>query len=337
MKKIILIPSYEPDEKLINLVKKIDKDEFDVIVVNDGSGDGYYNIFNDVKKYAHLIQYDINKGKGYALKTGFKYIKEKYYKDYIVVTMDSDGQHTIKDARNLALYSEKHLDTLVLGMRKRDLNVPIRSRIGNGITRFVYSVSTGISVYDTQTGLRSFSDSLMDLFLSIDGDRFEYEMNVLFLCAKRHIPIKEIQIETIYIKNNRGSHFNTLKDSYRIYKDIIKFSFASIISFIIDYCLFLLLFFVTKRIVLSNVVARIVSACLNFYLNRKYVFQSDKNIVFSVLSYGSLAIFILLCNTYLLKLLIVNVHLYEWFSKIIVEFVMFFVSWFVQRFVIFKK
>lgn len=337
MKKVILIPAYEPDEKLINLVKKIDRDEFDIIVVDDGSGEEYFDIFNGIKKYVHLIQYDINKGKGYALKTGFKYVKEKYHNNYIVITMDSDGQHTIQDARNLALYSQEHLDTLVLGMRRRNESVPIRSRIGNGITRFVYSISTGISVYDTQTGLRVFSDKLMDLFLSIDGDRFEYEMNVLFLCAKMHIPIKEIKIETIYIKNNKGSHFNTLKDSYRIYKDIIKFSFASIISFIIDYCLFLLLLFITKKIILSNVIARIISASINFYLNRKYVFHSNKNLVSSILSYIILAIFILVCNSYILQFMIDKIHLYVWFSKIIVEFIMFFVSWFIQKYFIFKK
>ena len=137
--KIILIPSYEPDEKLINLVKKI---KYDTIVVNDGSDRSYDKIFDEVRKYAKVISYDINRGKGYALKTGFKYIKEKYKDNYIVVTMDSDGQHSINDIDKLCKYVESHKDTLVLGKRLRGVNTPLRSYLGNSITRFVYKLIT---------------------------------------------------------------------------------------------------------------------------------------------------------------------------------------------------
>lgn len=221
-KNIILIPAYEPNNKLIHLVEELSKEDLDIIIVDDGSGSNYKEIFNSCKKYSKIISYENNEGKGHALKTGLKYIKENYKKSYIIATMDSDGQHTIKDAKKLIKECSKNKDALYLGKRIRSKKTPLRSRIGNGITRFVYKITTGLDIYDTQTGLRAFSDNLIDYMLEIEGDRFEYEMNVLLKCAKDKIKMKEIQIETIYIDNNSNSHFNGIKDSYKIYKDIIK-------------------------------------------------------------------------------------------------------------------
>ena len=140
MNKIILIPSYQPDEKLIKLLERINLKEFHVVVVDDGSGSDYDNIFIKSKEYAQVIRYDTNHGKGYALKLGLKTISTKYNKDYIVVTMDSDGQHTIEDALKLCEYVSNNPNTLALGMRKRDGKVPFRSRIGNSITKTIYSM-----------------------------------------------------------------------------------------------------------------------------------------------------------------------------------------------------
>ena len=169
MKKVVLIPSYEPDDKLIKLVENLSKEDLDVIVVDDGSGKKYKDIFKEVEKYNKVISYQNNKGKGYALKTGFKYIKDKYKDDYVVVTMDSDGQHTIKDAKKLCDYCIENKDTLVLGKRIRSKKTPLRSRFGNWITKITYGLTTGVYVYDTQTGLRAFSNNLMDFIINISG------------------------------------------------------------------------------------------------------------------------------------------------------------------------
>ena len=222
-KYIILIPAYEPDDKLIHLVEELSKEDLDIIIVDDGSGTNYKKIFNSCKKYSKIISYEINEGKGHALKTGFKYIKENYKEPYIIATMDSDGQHTIKDAKKLMTACSKNREILYLGKRIRSKKTPIRSRIGNGITRFIYKKVAGLDIYDTQTGLRAFSDNLIDKLLEVSGSRFEYEMNVLLEFAKQKIKMKEIKIETIYIDNNSGTHFNGIKDSYKIYKDIIKY------------------------------------------------------------------------------------------------------------------
>ena len=220
MKYIILIPALEPDQKLISLLQSIDK-KFDAIVIDDGSGAKYYSIFNEAKKYAYVISYEENKGKGYALKTGLKYIKDKY-ENYIVVTMDCDGQHTIKDAITLCDFVNNNRSTLALGKREWDKHTPIRSRIGNYLTRKIYQKTTELTIYDTQTGLRAFSNKLIDYMLNTEGNRYEYEMNVLLNLRQHNIKCQEIPISTIYINKNKTSHFHPLKDSYKVYKAIFK-------------------------------------------------------------------------------------------------------------------
>lgn len=223
-KLIILIPAYEPTTKLLDLLKKLKKENLTTIIVNDGSNNTYDEIFNEAKKYAYILKHDVNKGKGRALKTGIEYIQKNFNKDYVIITMDCDGQHTIKDALKLGEYTLNHNEELVTGKRLRNKTTPLRSKIGNSITRFVYRTITGLDVYDTQTGLRAFSNKLVPLMLEIEGERFEYEMNVLLTCSTKKIKITEIQIDTIYIENNSGSHFNSVKDSIKIYKEILKYT-----------------------------------------------------------------------------------------------------------------
>lgn len=331
IQKIVLIPSYEPDDKLITLVKNID---YDIVVVNDGSKKSYNKIFDEVKKYAKVISYDKNYGKGYALKKGLKYIKKTYKKDYIVITMDSDGQHSIKDIDKLSNYVEKHKDTLVLGKRLRGENTPLRSYLGNSITRFIYNIATKRDIYDTQTGFRAFSNNLVDYMLSIPGDRYEYEMNVLLYLS--NIKIKEIEVETIYIENNKESHFNGIKDSYRIYKQIIKFSCISIISFIIDYLLYVLFLFISKNINISNIFARLISGTFNYNMNKKMVFNSKKSIYKSVFKYILLASIILLFNTLILNLLI-SININKYIAKILTEIILFVFNYLIQKNIIFNE
>ena len=331
-KLIVLIPSYEPDENLTKLIKNLNKNKITSIVVDDGSGKDYKEIFDNLD--TKVISYEINQGKGHALKEGYKYIKDNY-KEYVVVTMDSDGQHRIEDALNLYNYILKNDDTLVLGKRPRGEKTPLRSKIGNGITRFVFHIVSGQDVYDTQTGLRAFSNKLIDYMLEVKGERFEYEMNVLLYAKNNKIPIKELEIETIYIDNNSKSHFNAIKDSFKVYKEIIKFSLSGIISFLIDYILFIVFKVVLNNITIANIIARAISSTINYIINKNIVFKSNKNIAKSLLEYYGLVIFILLINTLLLNLLSIIIN--PILAKLIVEIVLFIISWLVQKILIFKR
>ncbi|MEE3343826.1 MAG: bifunctional glycosyltransferase family 2/GtrA family protein [Bacilli bacterium] len=330
MHRIALIPSYEPDNKLIKIVKDLLENNFKVVVVNDGSNKDYDKIFNKVKELTKVLEYDTNQGKGYALKYGMQYIKDNYDK-YIVVTMDSDGQHTVKDATKLCNYVEENPNEFVIGKRIRGKNTPLRSKIGNSITMLVYKLVTGVSIYDTQTGLRCFSNQLMDFSLNVKGNRFEYEMNVLLEAPLNNIKITEIEIETIYYKdNNKKSHFNTIKDSYRVYKEILKFSLSSIISFIIDYISYIIFILLLNNITISNIFARIISATCNYTINKKLVFNSKRKITNSLPKYIILAISILAINTIILNCL-VTININKYLAKIIVELLLFIFSYFIQK------
>ena len=336
MKKIILIPAYEPDEKLIELLKTINEKKYDIIIVDDGSGEKYQKIFKACSNKAKIISYKQNLGKGHALKTGLKYIKDTYQNNYTIVTMDSDGQHKIEDATKILNKASENPYKLILGMRIRDKKVPLRSKIGNTITKEIYKITTGVKVYDTQTGLRAFTDKLTDFFLSIEGERFEYEMNILLECAKNKIEIEEIPIQTIYIENNKHSHFNTIKDSYLVYKEIIKFSLSSITSFLIDYILFAILSLTTNKIILSNITSRIISSTINYILNKNIVFKNKDSKLTTLTKYILLAITILSLNTVILNILTKQLQINHLIAKIITEIILFILSWLIQKKIIFK-
>ncbi|MGM9878192.1 MAG: glycosyltransferase [Bacilli bacterium] len=325
MEKIAVIPAYEPNDKMIHLLSELKRNNYIIIVVNDGSNKSYDNIFRVAKKYATILKHDKNQGKGSALKTAFSYIKNKY-SSYCVITIDCDGQHKVSDANKLYEYLINHERQLVIGKRKRLKNTPLRSRIGNSITRFIYFISSGIDVYDTQTGLRAFTNKLMDFMLQIDGQRYEYEMNMLLYCPINNIKIKEIEIETIYYDNNSNSHFSTLKDSYKIYKQIIKFSSISIISFIIDYLLYIFFNISTKKLELSNILSRLISSILNYNLNKNRVFK-NKNIIL----YFIYVICILIINTIMLNIAVNYFSINIYLSKIMIELIIFIVSFCIKK------
>lgn len=345
MKKkwIALIPAYEPKPFLIHLLREVYKAGLQAVVVDDGSQEAFAKLFEQAALYAVVLVHPQNRGKGCALKTGLTYIREHIDGEYIVLTLDADGQHRVSDGIKLCSAAEEHPNALILGSRGFGDNVPFKSWFGNVVTRFIYKLTTGIQIYDTQTGLRAFSWKLVPKLLSVAGERYEYEMNVLLECSGWQIPVREIEIETIYIDNNAGSHFDTLKDSYRIYKEILKFSVSSFIGFLVDYTLYGLLLLLTAgfgagaSLRISNITARIVSSGVNYTMNRKLVFKSRNSIAKSALQYFTLAGVILLGNTLLLSLLVEKFAFNQYSAKICAEIFFFLLSWFVQKRVIFQK
>jgi putative flippase GtrA len=187
------------------------------------------------------------------------------------------------------------------------------------MTRLVYRLSTGLKVYDTQTGLRAFHKDLLPRMLGIPGERYEYEMNVLLELAKARTPIIEEEIETIYLDNNSSSHFDTVWDSLRVYREILRFSASSLAGFLVDYAMYSALILATGSLRLSNIAARVVSASVNYTLNRKFVFRSRCGILSSALSYFLLAAAILACNTLVLEYLVGSLGIGRLFAKILTE------------------
>ncbi|MCD8005399.1 MAG: glycosyltransferase family 2 protein [Oscillospiraceae bacterium] len=218
--RVALIPAYQPAEGLIDLLEELTSDGFDIIVVNDGSSPEYEEIFIKASTYAMILTHSVNRGKGAALKTGLKYIKNRYGENCTVVTMDADGQHSPLDALKVIKTAEENTDALVIGSRALDKDVPHRSQFGNTLTRLIYRLATGVSV---RAGLRAFSGSLISIILDIPGKRYEFEMNMLLILPESGIKIMEREIKTIYIDGNSSSHFDSVKDSIRIYREIFRF------------------------------------------------------------------------------------------------------------------
>lgn len=339
--RVALVPSYEPDLVLLDVVKELFDNDFDVVVVNDGSGPQYNEVFDQLPKEVHYLQYDVNHGKGYALKYGLKHIKDNF-DDCIIVTLDSDGQHKVTDAIRICNECEAKIEnSLILGSRMFDKSAPRKSRFGNFMARTSFLISTHHKIYDTQTGLRAFSSELLDMMIDIKGDRYEYEMNVLLEAIKRRVPIVEVKIQTIYIDNNSGTHYNPFKDTIRIFKEVLKFSASSMIGFGVDYGIYALLTLINCPwaywLIACNIIARVISASVNFTINYKFVFKSKVYIAKAILEYAALALFILGFNTLLLWVLVNNAGMNKYLAKVIVEGTMFIVSWIIQRFLVFRR
>ena len=287
-----------------------------------------------------LIKVKVNQGKGHALKHGFSYIKDHFDSDSIIVTLDSDGQHRVSDAIKICDVCEEN-NGIVLGSRYFGKGTPRKSRFGNFMARMTFLISTRHKIYDTQTGLRAFDYSLLERLIGIKGERYEYEMNVLLDAVRHNIPLKEERIETIYINDNAGTHYNPFKDTFRIFKEVIKFSISSLIGFLVDYAAFTLLTLIPVSwehwTLACNVIARIISASVNFTINYKLVFKSKEKVWVAVIKYALLAIFILGCNTALLWLLVEKAGMNKYLAKVIVEITMFITSWLVQRLFVFRK
>jgi len=339
----IIIPSLNPDHKLLALLGDLKKMNFqNILIINDGSDTCCRSFFDAAKEEygCEVIAHSINLGKGRALKNAFNHVLTEHKECLGAVTVDADGQHRPEDIARCAQAVLEHPDTLIMGCRdfsRKTGNIPFRSRFGNVMTHKVLRFLCGISISDTQTGLRGFSRGLMKQFLPTKGERFEYEMNMILDTKEKNIPVLEISIQTVYINENQSSHFNPLRDSMRIYKSFLKYIIASLSSFLIDiaffsvFVYFLKPSFQTHYIEISVVAARIISAFFNYLINRSKVFKNKASGPHTLLKYAALCIVLLAASTTLTKQLFRLTQLNETLIKTAVDTVLFLLSYGVQR------
>lgn len=346
----IIIPAYEPDEKLINLLDDLQNAELSpVIIVDDGSDE---NTFGDIFRAARenygavVLRHAVNMGKGRALKNAFNYCLVEYTELVGVITADSDGQHTATDIKRVKADLLEYPDSLIMGCRNFDESgIPARSVFGNKTTSRVMGSLAGVSVTDTQTGLRAIPAEFMKYLLNEKGERFEFETNMLLATKTQGISIREVDIQTIYIEENKSSHFHPIKDSIRIYAMFGKFIISSLSSSLVDMLMFALFCRIFKYaqglpvgyIMLSTILARVISAAYNFTINYKVVFNGSGSRLFSAAKYAVLAVIIMLLSGYG----VTYIHGYfssspELFVKIPVDCVLFLLSFWIQREFVYK-
>lgn len=341
----ILIPSLDPNERLGTLVSQLREQGLtQIVVIDDGSAASAQPIFDLCASLdCVVVHHDRNRGKGEALRTGLRTAREHFPTISGAVTADGDGQHLVKDIVRVARALESTASSLILGTRDfSGEHVPFRSRFGNRFSSLFFRLSAGISCPDTQTGLRGIPAALFDFALSVPGSRYEYEMNLLFSAARQRIPLRYIPIETVYEDNNSVSHFRPLRDSARIYAAPLRFAIASLSSFFIDIVLFslfacLLPSRTAQAILTATFGARICSGIYNFILNRRWSFSSTQE---SWHTQGIRYLILFLCQmlvsgsaVWLLSFLPLPLTL----IKILVDTMLFCISYFIQHNWVFRK
>ena len=328
----VLIPAYQPDARLPRLILELHRADpsTKIVVVDDGSGQKFSDIFEaSATAGAHVISYENNRGKGYALREGFTWIRDVAGDSpECVVTADADGQHTLNDIFRVGRTCTD-TGTSVLGVREFVGHVPARSRIGNTATSALFWLATGWKLKDTQTGLRAFPVALLPALLEVQGDRYEYELRVLLHLAKFRHPVTQISIETIYEAGNPTSHFRPLQDSARIWAPLLKFAASSGVATVIDYVLVLVLNALTGALFFPVVAARMVSASVNFAMNRRVFEATGVPLRRSALRYAALAIAVV-AGSYTMLAVLTGIGMPLWIAKIIADTTMYLVSYSAQ-------
>ena len=301
----VVLPSLDPDEKLIAVVDGLLEYGFShIILINDGSKKENLHYFTDLAAQhpeITLLHHEVNKGKGAALKNAFNYFLQNRPEGYGVVTVDGDNQHHPEDTRACCLHM---METGRVTLGCRDFNqadVPARSSFGNKMTSMIFKVFVGMTISDTQTGLRAIPREGLKILVDVYGDRFEYETNMLLAFKQNGIPFVEVKIRTVYIEENKSSHFRVIHDSWRIYKLILahffRYTVSSVVSAVVDTVTYSLLSWLLRAVfqgfaltAAAGVGARIISSLLNFFMNQKLVFQTNVSTGKAMLRYYCLAL-----------------------------------------------
>lgn len=283
----LIIPSYKPDEKLLRTLEDAVQAGFtDILLIDDGSGAEYEPIFAKAAAMegCTLLRHPENRGKGAGLKTAMAFFLEKRPRSAGVVAADADGQHLTADILAVAKKMEE-TGNITLGYRDFSGDqVPWKSKFGNRLTRGIFRLFFGMKIRDTQTGLRAYPRAVLSELLTVEGERYEYETNMFFHMSRGKLPFEEVEIQTVYLEENRSSHFRAVRDSLRIYALILKYLFSSAAAAVVD----ALAFFLMKQFPLLGILpipltftasflARGISSLVNFLINARVVFGDRVN------------------------------------------------------------
>lgn len=304
MDMIAIIPVYNPEPKLRELCWALLDEIGQVLVVDDGSTENVKD-FDSLPAEVTIVRHPVNRGKGRAIKTGLVWVRENCPDVQVVVFADGDGQHRSEDVKNVAM---RALGTgrVVLGVRDFSASgIPFRSRFGNVLTSFLVRRMFRFPIFDTQTGLRAIPARLFDVMLETGGERYEYEMRLFGMLRAHGETLEQVPIETIYIENNRASHFRPIRDSLRVYHGLfgdvfLKFCVSSIVGFLSDNLIFTFVLFAVQSqgwmrrydILVALAVARVFSASINYFCNRQFVFKSSSGVFASFMRYWAVVLLV---------------------------------------------
>lgn len=338
---IVLIPAFNPEERLPQLIDGLLEVGFgQIIVVNDGSKAECDPLFERIgtRKRCHVLRHAINLGKGRALKTGLNHVLLHFPSSPGVVTCDADGQHQVADVIRVAEVLRDNPGSLALGVRSFSTKVPLRSKLGNVITRGLFFFLVGRYLSDTQSGLRGIPLRFAPWLIRLEGEGYEYEMNMLIATRAQGISIVEENISTIYLDNNSSSHFDPLLDSMKIYFLLLRFAFSSILASVLDFILFSISYSLTTNILVSIFIGRYtIGPFVNYSINKSFVFHHQGRTSSTLVRYYLFATIMGGCAYFLIRAVSANLAISVIASKIAVETFLFIVSFTIQRDYIFAQ
>jgi len=336
----VLIPAFEPGDRLLELVEALAQSELPaIIVVNDGSGPAYQACFDALrlKPKVCLLEHAVNLGKGAALKTGINYALCGFPGLAGVVTADADGQHHPEDVLRVARRLAAQPGTLVMGVRRLGAGVPLRSRLGNAITSRVVRLLVGQRLADTQTGLRGIPQFLLPRLLRIPSTGYEFELDMLIAARHQSCPLAQEPIRTMYPDGVRTSHFNPLLDSLRIYFVLLRFATVSLLSAVLDNAVFTLAYALAPSILRAQVTGRLAAVAFNYLAARRAVFLSHQPHRATAPKYLALVLASGAVSYGLINFLSAELSLSVIAAKILAESLLFIANFAIQRDFVFKE
>lgn len=211
----IVVPTYNNEGSVGQVISNILEYSSDIIVVNDGSTDSTLEILRTFSSSIHLVSYERNKGKGAALKRGFREALAQGYE--YAITIDSDGQHYPSEIPAFVKAIVENPGAIIIGQRDLSaVDINGKSAFANKFSNFWFAVQTGRKLNDTQTGYRAYP--LKSLHgLSFLTSRYEAELELLVFAAWRGVKIVSMPISVYYPpQSERVSHFKPALDFTRI-------------------------------------------------------------------------------------------------------------------------
>lgn len=337
---IALVPAYQPGRALLEVAASLlSGGHFEaLVVVDDGSGPEYREIFSALQRMGcRILRHYVNLGKGMALRTGLNYAAVHYPHLTGIVTFDADGQHLPKDIEAVGAALLQTPGALIMGVRRFGRDIPLRSYLGNTITRSMLALLGGIRVSDTQTGLRGIPLLFVPEILRLFTMGYDFELDMLMHAKQLGIPIVEVPIETVYLNGNASSHFNPLLDSMKIYLVFLRFNISSLLTAAIDYLIFTICIINGLSILSSIICGRIIAGYVNFTINKKYVFKSDKNHFSTVFAYVMTVLLSGLIGWVCIETMVKEFSMNVYLAKVIIEFMLYMFNFIIQRDFVFNK
>jgi len=340
MKVAVALPAYNPGRQFPELIEALAQTDIErVIVVNDGSGPAFEHAFRRLADLprVYVLRHAVNLGKGAALKTALNFVLAAFPELVGVVTADADGQHLVDDIVAIAKTLLRNPDALILGVRQFDQAVPMRSRFGNTLTRHFLRFLVGQRLADTQTGLRGIPKQLIPQLLKLPSSGYEFELDMLIACKHRSCPIVQQKIRTIYIDDNRSSHFSPVFDSMRIYFVLFRFTVNSLITALIDNLVFAAVYFSGASVVRAQAAGRLLALTFNYAAARSFVFLSQQTHGVVLPRYLLLVLASGFVSYSLIQLLISLLSFPVLTAKVTAELLLFIVNFLIQRDMVFTK